>query len=351
MRAALGATRGRLFVEQLIDSAVLATAGSLAGVWIAYGLIKVVARYQQFFLPRLAPIGARCRHWCARDRHRLCDRSRGRVLPRSVVSAVPSDALRSARGGSGDIKVAGARSALVVAQMAIALVLLVGAGLLVRTVQHLSQRQLGFDSEQLTWLQVNLPGRKYRETEPQVQFERDVLERLRQIPSVTSAMASVGFPLWGGMMAGLASRVTPGTPRREVAYLSISPELHRRRRRTDRGRPRAAVDRHPQRTARRGDQRNDGAHVLAEGNAIGAEVQIGPGSPNQPWITVVGVMADMRAHGVAEPIGRRPPDRRGNIRGHTAPSRGPHGGPRRRRWRPNCALRSMRSIPRSQLAS
>ena len=155
MRAALGATRGRLFVEHVIDSAVLATAGSLAGLWIAYGLIKVVARYQQFFLPRLTPIGLDAATGALAILTGFAIGLVAAVLPRSVVSAVPSDALRSARGGTGDIKVAGARSALVVAQMAIALVLLVGAGLLVRTVQHLSQRQLGFDSEHLTWLQVN----------------------------------------------------------------------------------------------------------------------------------------------------------------------------------------------------
>lgn len=111
------------------------------------------------------------------------------VLPRSVVNAAPADLLRSSRSSTGDVRATTTRTTLVVAQVAIALVLLVGAGLLVRTVQHLSQRQLGFDSEGLTWFQVNLSGPKYRETGPQLQFERDVLERVGQIPGVESATA------------------------------------------------------------------------------------------------------------------------------------------------------------------
>ena len=63
------------------------------------------------------------------------------------------------------------------------------------------------------------------------------------------------------------------------------------------------ADRHVQRAARRGDQRNAGASVLAQRATRSAkDVQIGPGDPNERWITIVGIMADMRGHGVTEPI-------------------------------------------------
>ncbi len=163
VRAALGATRSRLFIEQLVDSVVLAAVGSLAGIGIAYALIRVVGRYQQFFLPRLAPIELDAVDaWLAGLGAGLTIGLVAAVLPRSVVNAAANDVLRSSRGSAGDVKATATRTALVVAQVAIALVLLVGAGLLIRTVQHLSQRELGFDSEGLTWFQVNLPGRKYQ---------------------------------------------------------------------------------------------------------------------------------------------------------------------------------------------
>ena len=187
--------------------------------------MAVIRRYQQAFLARLAPLELDAGDGGDRPRSRPGHR-RGRRGPADEASSTPApaDVLRSSRSSTGDVRATTTRTGLVVAQVAIALVLLVGAGLLVRTVQHLSQRQLGFDSEGLTWFQVNLAGRKYRETEPQLQFERDVLERVGQIPGVQSATASVGFPLWGGMMAGLFMKGDTA-PRREIAYLSVSPDF------------------------------------------------------------------------------------------------------------------------------
>jgi putative ABC transport system permease protein len=303
VRAALGATRRRLFVGQLVDSLVLAAAGSLAGVWIASGLIELVAQYQQYFLAGLPSITLDAATVSGGLLAGLVIGLTAALLPRSVVNAAPGEALRSARGSSADVKVTTTRAALVVAQVAIALVLLVGAGLLVRTVAHLSERELGFDSDGLAWLQVTLPGQRYQSPESQIQFESDVLDRLRHMPGVKSAIASVGFPLWGGMMAGLAMKSDgPTTPRREVAYLSVAPNFVR-----DVGaRLVAGRDLLPS------DNLNTTRVVVInetmaqmfwpKGDALNAEVQIGPGSPNERWITVVGIMADMRAHGLTQEI-------------------------------------------------
>lgn len=303
VRAALGATRSRLFVEQLVDTLVLGIVGSVAGLGIAYGLVTVAARYQQFFLGRLAPVSLDLTTVVIGVGAGLGIALIGALLPRGVVRVSADDTLKSSRSSTANAAVTAARGAMVAAQVAIALVMLVGAGLLIRTVQNLSQRDLGFDPSGLTWVQVNLPGAEYRTSEAQVQFERDVLERARQIPGVTAATASVGFPLWGGTMAGLAIRgQAPDTERREVAYLSVSPNFVK-----DIGaRIVAGRDLHPTDT-----DNAPNAVVINEtmarqfwpnGNAVGAEVYIGPGSPGQEWITVVGIMADMRAHGVTQPI-------------------------------------------------
>lgn len=301
VRAALGATRGRLFAEQLVESVTLAAAGSLAGVAIAFGLMAVIRRYQQVFLARLAPLELDAWTVAIGVGIGLAIGVVAAVLPRSVVNAGQADVLRSSRSSAGDVRATATRTALVVAQVAIALVLLVGAGLLVRTVQHLAQRQLGFNSQGLTWIQVNLPGRKYQPTEAQLQFERDVLERVGQIPGVESATASVGFPLWGGMMAGLFMKGDTAA-RREIAYLSVSPDFvagvgarivaGRDLLPTDRfDTPRVAVI-----------NETLARQVWPAGDALGQEVKIGAGSPNDRWITIVGIMADMRGHGVTAPI-------------------------------------------------
>jgi predicted permease len=303
VRAALGATRGRLFVEQLIDSTILALVGSIAGLWIAYGLLAVVGRYQDFFLPRLGLIALDWTTIAGGLTAGLVVGIAAALLPQSVVNAAPGEALRTSRGGTADVKVTATRTVLVVAQVAIALVLLVGAALLVRTVRHLADRDLGFDSAGLTWLQVNLPGARYQSPDAQLQFERDVLERIQHIAGVESAIASVGFPLWGGMMAGLADKGdAPGTPRREVAYLSVSPNFVADiGARIVAGRDLLPTD---DASAPRVVVINETMARMfwPQGDALGAEVQIGPGSPNERWITVVGIMADMRAHGVTEAI-------------------------------------------------
>ena len=303
VRAALGATRARLFIEQLGDSLVLALVGSVAGVWIAYALVQVAARYQRYFLPQLPAIALDATTALFGVLAGLAVGLAAALLPRSVVGAAPSEALMSSRGAPQDATVTAARMTLVVAQIAVALVLLVGAVLLVRTVQHLAQRELGFDSTGLAWLQVNLPGDKYRSSDAQLQFERDILDRVTRIPGVKSAIASVGFPLWGGMMAGLGIKgEAPGTPRREVAYLSVSPNFVRDvGARLIAGRDLAASD-HAQSPRVVVVNETMARMFWPGGNAIGAEVQIGPGSPNERWITVVGVVADMRAHGLTEPI-------------------------------------------------
>ena len=303
VRAALGATRGRLFAEHLVESVVLAVVGSMAGIWIASGLVAIVDGYQQFFLPRLMPITLDNGSVAIAVTAGVVIGLAAMLLPRMAIGTPPAEVLRSARGSAGSVKVTATRAALVVAQVAIALVLLVGAGLLIRTVQHLSHRDLGFDSRGLTWMQVSLPGPRYQPPQAQIQFEHDVLERMRQIPGVKSATASVGFPLWGGMMAGLGIKGdAPDTPRREVAYLSVSPNFV-----ADVGaRIVAGRDLLPS------DTYNTTRVVVInetmarmfwpQGNAIGTEVQIGAGSPNDRWITIVGIMADMRAHGLTETI-------------------------------------------------
>jgi predicted permease len=303
VRAALGATRGRLFAEQLVDSVTLAVVGSTAGVILAYGLTGMVVRYQEFFLAQLRPITLDAPVIAISLATGISIGILAALLPRTVVSAAPADALRAARGASSDVKVTATRTGLVIAQVAIALVLLVGAGLLIRTVQHLSQRELGFDPDNLTYLNLNMPGRKFASRDVQIRFERDVVERLRQIPGVKAVMASVGFPLWGGMMAGLAIKGdAPGSPRREVAYLSLAPDFTR----AVGARIIAGRDLLPSDTY-------DAPRVVVvnetmarmfwpQGDALGSEVQIGPGSAQEPWITVVGIMADMRAHGLTSDI-------------------------------------------------
>lgn len=302
IRSALGATRARLFAEQLVETLVLTLLGSLVGVWIAHVLTGVIGRSQPQLLPRLAAIRLDWAIIAAAIAAGVLIGLLASLLPRQVLGRQLPDALRSSRGGSIDRRLARTGSVLVTAQVALALVLLVGAGLLVRTVQHLSTMNLGFIPDNLFVIGMNLPVPRYQSAEAQLGFERDVLDRVSRVHGVESVTASVGIPIVGGMMAGVAIKGDPaGTAQRDIAYLSVAPNFLSSIGATiveGRGLLPTDVSAAPR------------VVIINEtmarlfwpgGDAVGSQVFIGAGAPSE-WLTIVGIYADIRTHGPTELI-------------------------------------------------
>jgi putative ABC transport system permease protein len=100
-------------------------------------------------------------------------------------------------GQSGGPRAARLRKGLVVAELGVSLVLLIGAGLLARSFLKLAHTDLGFDSDRLLTLRVNLTGPRYAKAEGQMQFYDDVLERVKQLPMVRAASVATDLPLSG----------------------------------------------------------------------------------------------------------------------------------------------------------
>jgi putative ABC transport system permease protein len=181
-------------------------------------------------------------------------------------------------------------------------VLLIGAGLLVRTVQHLSIMDMGFNPDGLVGFQANLPLPRYRTPEAQMQFERDIVSRVSQVHGVRSVTTSVGIPIVGGMMAGLIIKSDlAATAPYEVAYLSVAPDFMSRIGAT------IVAGRDLQPSDHLGSERvvliNEAMarRYWPDGDAIGAQVHIGPGQPDR-WIRIVGIVRDFRTHGPTEVI-------------------------------------------------
>jgi predicted permease len=134
----------------------------------------------------------------------------------------------STRGSSGRRGTRRARGALVVAEMALAVILLIGAGLLARSFVALSKVDLGFRADHIVSMNVSLPDTKYRWDRAQISFANRVLERIRGLPAVESAALAFGRPL-----SEIAMRITfersdrpPSTPdtRRVADVRSVTPE-------------------------------------------------------------------------------------------------------------------------------
>ena len=188
-------------------------------------------------------------------------------------------------------------------QVAIAIVLLIAAGLLVRTVRNLSATDMGFKSGHLATVAVMLPASRYREDARQRQFEQDVIERIRAIPAVTDVSASVGFPAAGAMGARLTIMGRAGSEAlQEIVYFSVAPKFFSF---LDvpitAGRDIEPTDDFP---APRVVVINEtmARTFWPEGNALGARVKIGAGAPTDREIVVVGIAADVRQHGPAQEV-------------------------------------------------
>lgn len=194
VRGALGAGRLRIFRQLLTESLLLGLLGGAGSLLAAPLLLRAFVA--------VAPADVPLIHNAAIDRDAFlfaAALSLSSVLAFGLAPAlkqtqnVSRDALRSGRGSlqAGRARL---RAALLVAQVSLAVVLLVGAGLLVRTFTALSTADLGFDRHNLVTFSVVLPTPRYPTPEQQNQFFDQLLDRVRAIPGVVSASGSTGSP-------------------------------------------------------------------------------------------------------------------------------------------------------------
>jgi putative ABC transport system permease protein len=206
IRAALGASRGRLVRQLLVESALLAAAGLTAGSLMAYGGIQALAR--------LLPPGQGV-PWETQIR---LDRP---VLVFAIIVAAASTflfglfpALQSVRRDIGaGTNVTGRttagrrqtrmRSSLVIAQVALSIVLLLGAGLLMRTFLKLVGVDLGFDPKHVLVTGVTFPPQQNTSADDQLRVYRQIADRSAALPGVLGVAIANGFPPFGGLQSPL----------------------------------------------------------------------------------------------------------------------------------------------------
>lgn len=229
VRSALGAGRSRIFGQVLTESFVLACLGGVLGIGLAFWGTGLLVALAPEGTPRIAEVAV--------DGRVLAFTGAVTVLSGLLFGLAP--AFRVTRtdlhvdlrdGGRSGMSGAGGRlrSGLVVAQVSLAMVLLVGAGLLVRSFQNLRTTDLGFDPAGVVTMQVSLPASRYPDAESIRTFTEALDERLSAIPGVeatgiTSTIPLIGFdsdvgilvegrplPAPGEGDAAWFRRVTPG---------------------------------------------------------------------------------------------------------------------------------------------
>jgi putative ABC transport system permease protein len=196
IRSAIGAGRSRIVRHLLAECMLLALAGALAGVLLAKGLVRLFVGLALSSFPRLQSISVDAGVLAfTLGLATLTGLIFGLAPARRGFAADPTESLRDtgARGATS----AGARGAsrvLVVAEIALAFMLVVGAGLMVKSLLAIQRQDPGFREEGLFTFELHLPGARYPDATPAGAIER-ILQQVRAIPGVQSAGAINYIPL------------------------------------------------------------------------------------------------------------------------------------------------------------
>jgi putative ABC transport system permease protein len=198
VRTALGAGRARIVRQLLTESLLLSSGGALLGLLLAWWGVKALPRFLPANLPRLADI--------ALDGRALGFTFVVSLLTGVVFGAAPAlqsskvnliEAMKDGARGSSSYGGARLRGALIVAEMAVALMLLVGAGLLAQTFVKLQRVDLGFDAHNVLTATVELPDAQYAKPELKILFYKRLQERVRALPGVRQVSAILPLPISG----------------------------------------------------------------------------------------------------------------------------------------------------------
>ncbi|MFL5617217.1 MAG: ABC transporter permease [Gemmatimonadaceae bacterium] len=305
VRVALGAGRGRLVRQLLTESMVLALLGGVAGIALATWAVAAVGASGAEFLPRQHEIGMNSTVVVF---SLLLSAATGLVfglapalrLSRGPLNATLRDGARGATGGS----LARLRGTLVLGEVALALVLLVGAGLLIRSFEKLTRVDLGFEPSTVLTCNLTFPSAKFPDRTLLPPVYRSLLDRMRSLPGVRTAAISASLPMEGASyvsytIEGIGPRDTrPDSPPEDVQPFAVSPDYFaalgvplRRGRLIS-----ANDDAKAPRIALVNDEM--ARFAFAGADPVGHRITFGNPSDTAGWMTIVGVVGNVAQEGV-----------------------------------------------------
>lgn len=207
VRAALGASRAALVRQLLTESLLLALISGLAGLALGHAATRYLATAGTSYLPQGVPIAMDGRVLLFSVAISLLTGVLFGILPALQLSRTNvNETLRDeGRGSTGGHRRAQLKSLLVVGQVALSLLLLIGAGLLVRSFSRLLRVDPGIDPHNVLTMNISLPTVKYAKPEQQIAFFDEMLRKVSALPGVRNAAISAALPLsW--------KRITPVLP-------------------------------------------------------------------------------------------------------------------------------------------
>ncbi|HEX8813413.1 MAG TPA: ABC transporter permease, partial [Terracidiphilus sp.] len=223
VRTALGARRGTIVAQLLTESVLLALIAGVLGTALGWAAMRALAAWAADELPEGLSL--------ALDWRVLVFTLGVSALAGILFGIVPAvqlarvdlnAALREeGRGSSAGRGRARMKDALVVGQVALSLMLLIGAGLLIRSFVRLMQVETGFDPENVLTMNVSLSTQRYGDAAKQTVFFDDVLQRVRTLPGVKSAAVSAALPMQWMRMSPVLAKGQPDAPLAQRPFVDI----------------------------------------------------------------------------------------------------------------------------------
>ncbi len=302
VRRALGAPSGALLRQAILESLVLSVSGGLLGLALAAIAVRVGVSRLPDTLPRLDEISL---DWqvvafamvLATFTGLVCGLAPAFAALRTSVNDTLKEGGRTGTAGGAHARL---RSALVIGEIAIALVLLVGSGLLLRSFEKMRAVDLGFRPDHVLVASYSLPRQQYPTQSSVDQFNDQLIRRLRQLPGVNSVGLTSFLPAAGSQ--GSSTFIAEGYVPSKGANMNLATPIQIQGDYMQAmGTPLLAG-----RLLTPADNENSQLvaivnHKLAEhywpgGNAIGKRLRMGMQETSTPWVTIVGEVADVKEY-------------------------------------------------------
>lgn len=307
LRAALGASRPRLVRQLLTESVMLSLLGGATGLLVAVWVVEgVLANLNgRVPIPRLEEVHADGRVLLFAFSVSLVTGVVCGLLPalRASKTDLQETLKEGGRSGTGGTRASRMRGLLVVSEVALALTLLIGAGLLIKSFLQLRYVNPGFDADNALTMKVSLPPARYAQPQQQAAFYKQLIERARNMPGVESAGAVLNLPLSGASMSRnffIEGRTAAAHGEGPNALVNItSPEYFRA----------MGIPLLKGRNFNAEDTKDAPPVMLVnealarrfwpKEEAVGQRIQLGQG---QPFVTIIGVVGNVKQSGLgAEP--------------------------------------------------
>ena len=309
IRATLGASRAKLVRQLMVEGLMLALMGAAAGCLFAWaGLKGLVSLIPQFTFPDEAVIHL--------NRPVLLATVATAVLTALIFALFPAlgassrdlnEPLKSSGRGNSGFRRGRWRNVLVVSEVALSLVLLTGAGLLMRSFFLQRAVDLGIRSENVLTMGLNLPSQQYKTVEQQTRFLRDLLPRVQSLPGVVAASGALAFPPFGGIDTEFDAHGKSQSKKwkgqmvlcSQDFFKTLSVGLLRGRQLTEQdisGSRKVAVV-----------NQTLASKFFPREDPIGKKIKLtgfesAPVPLADPWFEIIGISADMKNHGVRENV-------------------------------------------------